>query len=190
MFLSYMFYLSATRDSDCHTVDQQTCNSFRRKTGSFVASGYGSRPAVARRSPNPNPKPKTRAPDRPERVAVPGRAHFQGEDVRKMRIRGWGHEIKETKRLPVYVSCMRKSTKTTLFRLIRLKTGSCPEIARFVRAKTMTPPACRVLAGETPATTPVGDCRIAIPAYIKTFRRAAGDPQGKRDVYNSEIWFF
>ena len=53
------------------------------------------------------------------RLAGSGRgAHFQGEDVRKMRIRGWGHKIKETKRLPVYVSMMRKSTKTTLFRLI------------------------------------------------------------------------
>ena len=43
IFLSF----TATRDSDCHTVDQQKCNSFRRKTGSFVAFG----PAVARQSP-------------------------------------------------------------------------------------------------------------------------------------------
>ena len=79
----------------CHSrlrsgsVDQQKCNSFRRKTGSFLASGPGLR--------------KLRAPDWPERVAVPGSAHFQGEDVRKRRIRGWGHGKNERKRPPVCV---------------------------------------------------------------------------------------
>ena len=48
MFFSYMFNLSATRDSDCHTVDQQKFNSFRRKTACFLASGYGSRPTLNR----------------------------------------------------------------------------------------------------------------------------------------------
>ena len=45
-------------------------------------------------------------------------AHFQGEDVRKTRIQGRGHEKKETKRRPVHVSPMKKSEKRTLFRVI------------------------------------------------------------------------
>ena len=99
--LLFLIYLrTATRGS----VDQQKCNSFRRKTGSFLASGPGLR--------------KLRAPDWPERVAVPGGAHFQGEGVQNTRIQGWGMEEKETKRLPVCVSSMRKSTKTALFRVI------------------------------------------------------------------------
>ena len=95
---------------ECHSrlrsgsVDQHKCNSFRRKSGSFLASGPGLR--------------KLRAPDWPERVAVPGGAHFQGEGVQNTRIQGWGMEEKETKRLPVCVSSMRKSTKTALFRVI------------------------------------------------------------------------
>ena len=35
-----------------------------------------------------------------------------------------------------------------------------------------------------------GDCRIAIPAFIKTFRRAAGGPRGKPYIYKCETTFF
>ena len=94
------YFSTATRGS----VDRRKCKVFRRKTGSFLASG---------RSPR-NP----RAADWPERVAVPGGARFQGEDVQNARIPGRGHEKKETKRRPVHVSPMKKSEKRTLFRVI------------------------------------------------------------------------
>ena len=94
------YFSTATRGS----VGRRKCKVFRRKTGSFLASG---------RTPR-NP----RAADWPERVAVPGGARFQGEDVQNARIPGRGHEKKETKRRPVNVSAMKKSEKRTLFRVI------------------------------------------------------------------------
>ena len=82
------------------------------------------------------------------------------------------------------------STKTALFRVIDQKQGSCPEIPRFVRAKTLSPPGMPRSRGKNLRKTPVGDCRIAIPAYIKTFRRAAGGPRGKPYIYKCETTFF
>ena len=62
------------------------------------ATVFAAKPAVFLR---PGPASENAGP----RLAGAGRgAHFQGEDVRKTRIQGWGHEKKETKRRPVNVS--------------------------------------------------------------------------------------
>ena len=162
---------------ECHSrlrsgsVDQRKCNSFRRKSGSFLASGPGLR--------------KLRAPDWPERVAVPGGAHFQGEDVQTTRIQGWARKKKETKRRPVGFSIKKKSTKTALFRVIELKKGSCPKF-RAVPVPRPRPLRNAALSRKQPFA---GDCRIAIPAYIRTSRRAAGGPQGGQYIYKCEKGF-
>ena len=161
----------------CHSrlrsgsVDQQKCNSLRRKSGSFLASGPGLR--------------KLRAPDWPERVAVPGGAHFQGEDVQTTRIQGWARKKKETKRRPVGFSIKKKSTKTALFHVIESKKGSCPKF----RAATVPRPRPLRNAALSRKHPFAGDCRIAIPAYIRTSRRAAGGPQGGQYIYKCEKGF-
>ena len=115
-----------------------------------------------------------------------GSARFQGEDVRKMRIRGWANEKRETKRRPEYVLTIKKSTKTTLFRVIDWKQGSCPKIAYCDRAKTSDPPGMPASRGNNPSPA------TAVLPYQRTLRPPAGprgDPRGESMYITAKFGF-
>ena len=116
------------------------------------------------------------------RGPLPGRGRAKNANSRV------GARKKGNKTAPRIRLAFKKVQKTTLFREIDYKKGSCPEIAHVVRAKTSAPRNA-ALSREKPLEKPLS--ATAVLPYQHRLSPPVGprgDPQGKPYIYNREIF--